>query len=57
VIAADIVLALLLVAANGFFVAVEFGLARLRPTQAAEFVRTGRPGAKSVEHAVTHIDR
>jgi magnesium and cobalt exporter, CNNM family len=56
VIAADIVLALLLVAANGFFVAVEFGLARLRPTQAAEFVRTGRPGAKSVEHAVTHID-
>ena len=55
-IAVDIVLALLLVAANGFFVAVEFGLARLRPTQAAEFVRTGRPGAKSVEHAVTHID-
>jgi len=56
VIAAEIVLALLLVAANGFFVAVEFGLARLRPTQAAEFVRTGRPGAKSVDHAVKHID-
>jgi len=56
VIAADIVFALLLVAANGFFVAVEFGLARLRPTQAAEFVRAGRPGAKSVDHAVRHID-
>ena len=55
-IAADIVFALLLVAANGFFVAVEFGLARLRPTQAAEFVRAGRPGAKSVDHAVRHID-
>jgi CBS domain containing-hemolysin-like protein len=56
VIAGEIILALLLVAANGFFVAVEFGLARLRPTQAAEFVRRGRPGARSVQHAVTHID-
>jgi CBS domain containing-hemolysin-like protein len=51
-----IVLALLLVAANGFFVAVEFGIARLRPTQAAEFVRAGRPGARAVQHAVEHID-
>ena len=51
-----IVLALLLVAANGFFVAVEFGLARLRHTQAAEFARERRPGSKSVLHAVQHID-
>jgi CBS domain containing-hemolysin-like protein len=55
--AARIVLAFVLVTANGFFVAVEFGLARLRPTQAAEFVHAGRPGAKSVQHAVEHIDR
>ncbi len=55
-IAGEIILALLLVAANGFFVAVEFGIARLRPTQASEFVRSGRPGAKSVQHAVQHID-
>src|ERR671926_1018197 len=54
--AAGVVLALVLVAANGFFVAVEFGLARLRPTQAAEFARRRRPGAKSVLHAVGHID-
>jgi magnesium and cobalt exporter, CNNM family len=54
--AGKIILALLLVAANGFFVAVEFGIARLRPTQAAEFMRRGRPGAKSVDHAVHHID-
>jgi CBS domain containing-hemolysin-like protein len=54
--AARIVLALLLVGLNGFFVAVEFGIARLRPTQAAEFEHEGRPGAKSVQHAVTHID-
>jgi CBS domain containing-hemolysin-like protein len=51
-----ILLALLLVAANAFFVAVEFGIARLRPTQAQEFVRRGRPGAKAVQHAVDHID-
>src|SRR3569623_384090 len=41
--AAGVVLALVLVAANGFFVAVEFA-------------RRRRPGAKSVLHAVTHID-
>ena len=51
-IAAEIVLALLLVAANGFFVAVEFGLARLRPTQAAEFVRAGVPDAEPAEAGV-----
>jgi CBS domain containing-hemolysin-like protein len=45
-----------LVAANGFFVAVEFAVARLRPTQARELLRQGRPGAKSAMHAVEHID-
>jgi CBS domain containing-hemolysin-like protein len=51
-----LVVALLLVAANGFFVAVEFAVARLRPTQAQELLRQGRPGAKSAVHAVEHID-
>jgi CBS domain containing-hemolysin-like protein len=54
--AGKIVLALLLVAANGFFVAVEFGLARLRHTQAEDFARRQRPGSKAVLHAVDHID-
>src|SRR3954470_18092826 len=54
--AGGVILAFVLVAANGFFVAVEFGIARLRPTQAAEFARETRPGSKSVLHAVTHID-
>src|SRR3954471_4351783 len=54
--AGGVILAFVLVAANGFFVAVEFGIARLRPTQAAEFAREGRPGSKSVLHAVEHID-
>jgi CBS domain containing-hemolysin-like protein len=54
--AGRILFALFLVAANGFFVAVEFGLARLRHTQAEDFVRQNRPGAKAVLHAVNHID-
>jgi CBS domain containing-hemolysin-like protein len=54
--AAELLLALALVAANGFFVASEFAIARLRPTQVDEFVRRGRPGAKSAQHAVAHID-
>jgi len=45
-----------LVGANGFFVATEFAVARLRPGQVEKWVRDGRPGAKSVAHAVDHID-
>src|SRR5215211_3476161 len=52
----ELILAVLLVLANGFFVAVEFSVARLRPTQAEEMVREGRPGAKSALNAVEHID-
>jgi CBS domain containing-hemolysin-like protein len=52
----NIALALLLVGANAFFVATEFGIARLRPAQVDGWVRAGKPGAKSVQHAVEHID-
>ncbi len=45
-----------LVAANGFFVATEFSLARLRPTQVEDLIQAGKPGARSVRHAVDHID-
>ncbi len=48
--------AIALVLANGFFVATEFAVARLRPSQVEELVREGRPGAKSARHAVEHID-
>ena len=54
--ALDLLITVVLVLANGFFVATEFALARLRPTQVEEWVREGRPGARSVQHAVTHID-
>jgi len=52
----DLLLTALLVLANGFFVATEFAITRLRPTQVADFERDGRPGARSVRHAVAHID-
>ena len=54
--ALELIAALALVFANGFFVAVEFSVARLRPTQVAELERLGKPGASSVRHAVEHID-
>ena len=54
--AVDLILALFLVAANGVFVATEFSVARLRPTQVNELVRDRRPGSKSAAHAVEHID-
>jgi len=52
----NIGLAFVLVAANGFFVATEFSIARLRPGQVTKWVSDGRPGAKSVQHAIEHID-
>ncbi|MDP8908621.1 MAG: hemolysin family protein [Chloroflexota bacterium] len=54
--AVELVVALVLLLGNAFFVAVEFSVARLRPTQVHEWERSARPGAKSARHAVEHID-
>jgi CBS domain containing-hemolysin-like protein len=54
--ALSIVGALFLVVANGFFVATEFGIARIRITQVGELVEQGKPGAKSLQHAVENLD-
>jgi magnesium and cobalt exporter, CNNM family len=54
--AVQLLIALLLLGANTFFVAVEFSIARLRPTQVGELVRQRKPGARSAKHAVDHID-
>jgi CBS domain containing-hemolysin-like protein len=54
--APELLLAIALVAANAFFVASEFAIARLRPTQVDDLVNQRRPGARSAQHAVTHID-
>jgi len=53
---AGLIIAIVLVAANGFFVLTEFAVTRIRPTQVDDLVERGRPGARSLEHAVTHID-
>lgn len=54
--AIELLVALALVAANGFFVATEFSLTRVRPTQIDAWEREGRAGAGSVRHGVEHID-
>ena len=54
--AVDLLIAVALVVANGFFVASEFALARLRITQVADLERERRPGSRSLRHALTHLD-
>ena len=46
----------LLVAMNGFFVAAEFALVKLRRTRAEEMVAHHRFGAHAALEAVTHLD-
>ena len=52
----SIIASLLLVVANGFFVATEFAIARIRPSQIGELEAAGRPGATSLRHAVDNLD-
>jgi CBS domain containing-hemolysin-like protein len=52
----DLLIAVALVLANGFFVASEFALARLRSTQVADLERERRPGSGSLRHALAHLD-
>ncbi|HYU31139.1 MAG TPA: hemolysin family protein [Thermoanaerobaculia bacterium] len=49
-------LALLLVALNGFFVAAEFALVKIRPTQIEPLVQEGVGRARKVRHMVRHLD-
>jgi CBS domain containing-hemolysin-like protein len=52
----DLLLAAALVCANALFVAAEFALTRLRPTQVDELDRERRRGARSLRHAIAHLD-
>jgi len=49
-------LGLLLVALNGFFVAAEFALAKVRPTQIEPHVQRGERKARVASHMVRHLD-
>jgi CBS domain containing-hemolysin-like protein len=53
---AGLLLGLLLVALNGFFVAAEFALAKVRPTQIESHAAAGSQRAKISTHMVTHLD-
>jgi len=47
---------LLLVALNGFFVAAEFALAKVRPTQIEPYAQRGERRGKVASHMVRHLD-
>jgi len=47
---------LLLVAANGFFVASEFSLVAVRRSRVAQLVATGRANAKALKRAIDNLD-
>ncbi len=51
-----LVLGILLVALNGFFVAAEFALVKVRPTQIAPSAAEGVRRAKIVRHMIHHLD-
>lgn len=51
-----IVSVLMLVAANGFFVAAEFSLVAVRRSRVTELVAAGRTNAAALQHAVTNLD-
>ena len=51
-----LILGLLLVALNGFFVAAEFALVKVRPTQIDPYVTEGIKRAKVARHMIRHLD-
>ncbi len=52
----SILLAILLVLANGFFVATEFALVKIRPSRVQALLEEGRPGAESAMKLVQRLD-
>lgn len=52
-----VALAFLLVFANGFFVATEFSLVKIRPTRLMTLMEEGKPGAQHAMRMVQHLDR
>lgn len=49
-------LAVVLVGLNGFFVAAEFALVKVRPTQIEPFVAAGQRRAEVAQHMLRHLD-
>ncbi|MFT4556234.1 MAG: CBS domain containing-hemolysin-like protein [Planctomycetaceae bacterium] len=55
--AIEIGIALFLVALNGFFVAAEFALVKVRPSRIDEFIEAGRPFAKSAKWLIDRMEQ
>ena len=53
---AGLILGLVLVLLNGFFVAAEFALVKVRPTQLEPYVQEGMRRARLARHMVRHLD-
>ena len=51
-----LLIALVLVALNGFFVASEFALVRIRSTSVEQLVEEGRPGAETLQTVMENLD-
>src|SRR5687767_4389273 len=49
-------IAFFLVLLNGFFVAAEFALVKVRSTRMAELAAEGKPTARMAMHAIHHLD-
>ena len=52
-----LVLLFVLILLNGFFVAAEFALVKIRDTQLLPLIRAGNRRAKVTEHVLEHLDR
>ena len=51
-----LLIAILLLALNGFFVLAEFAAVKMRPSRVEEIVNDGVPGAVAVKHVQDHLD-
>jgi CBS domain containing-hemolysin-like protein len=51
-----LILAVVLVGLNAFFVAAEFAIIRVRPTRIDELAEQGKASAKAVQTILTHLD-
>jgi CBS domain containing-hemolysin-like protein len=56
VITANLIGVLVLVALNGFFVAAEFALVKVRSSQLDPLIEEGNPKAQLARHIITHLD-
>lgn len=54
--AVELLIAMLLVGVNGFFVLAEFAIVKVRASRIEELARQGNPQATLAKHVITHLD-